>query len=82
MMSSHRSADSSYYPMEHFYHIKSQNHIYQQEVKTGKSVPYYHFKDLSKPKTVYTPDGKVFVLGGIDKSGQISGKCYQIVNKV
>lgn len=52
--------------MEHFYNIKNQNHIYQQEVKTGKSVPFYLFKDLSKPKTIYTPDGKVFVLGGID----------------
>lgn len=36
---------------------------------------------MSKPKTVYTPTGEVFVIGGSDLSDKPTNKCFQYRNK-
>lgn len=67
--------------MDHFYQNRASNFIYENNIHSGKATPLYQIKFMSKPKTVYTPSGRVFVIGGHDTQEKVTGKCYEIVNK-
>jgi hypothetical protein len=52
--------------MEFYFTNANKNVIFKNSIKTGKHSVLVKVPFFKKPKTIFTRDGQVFVIGGLD----------------
>jgi hypothetical protein len=66
--------------MEFYFTNANKNVIFKNSIKTGKHSVHVKVPFFKKPKTIFTRDGQVFVIGGLDWQDKVTGKCFKVVD--
>ena len=62
------------------YYTLDKNEIFRNEVHNKQKGPerICNVPSMSKPTIAYTHSGDLFVLGGREQTGKVSGDCYKL----